>query len=91
VRLAVGSSPHRILTRVLWEGVVIAIIGIAAGATGGLVLARVAAPFIGNVQLPGAYAVSGAAAVLIVAGVVASVIPAARASHVDVVQALRAE
>jgi ABC-type lipoprotein release transport system permease subunit len=35
--------------------------------------------------------VAGASAVLIVAAVVASLIPAARASHVDVMQALRSE
>jgi putative ABC transport system permease protein len=43
------------------------------------------------VQLPGAVPVMGAAAVLMGAAVVASLIPAARASHVDVLQALRSE
>ena len=43
VRLAVGSAPRHLLARVLREGVVIAAIGIAAGAAGGYVLARVAA------------------------------------------------
>ena len=45
VRLAVGSAPRHLLARVLSEGVVIAAIGIAAGAAGGYVLARVAARF----------------------------------------------
>ena len=40
VRLAVGSAPRHLLARVLSEGVVIAAIGIAAGAAGGYVLAR---------------------------------------------------
>jgi len=43
------------------------------------------------VPLPGVLPVAGASAVLIVAAVVASLIPAARASHVDVMQALRSE
>ena len=42
-------------------------------------------------QLPGAVPVIGATAVLIGAAVVASLMPAARASRVDVVQALRSE
>jgi hypothetical protein len=42
-------------------------------------------------QLPGAMPVLGAAAMLISAAVVASLMPAARASRVDVVQALRSE
>ena len=91
VRLAVGSAPRHLLARVLSEGAVIAAIGIVAGAAGGYALARVAARFVANVQLPGALPVLGAAAVLIGAAVVASLMPAARASRVDVLQALRSE
>ncbi|MBI1876143.1 MAG: ABC transporter permease, partial [Acidobacteria bacterium] len=91
VRLAVGSAPRQLLGRVLSEGVLIAAIGIAAGAAGGYTLARVAARFFDQVQLPGPLPVMGAAAVLIGAAVVASLMPAARASRVDVVQALRSE
>src|SRR5205085_8308322 len=40
VRLAIGSAPRQLLARVLSEGVVIAAIGIGAGAAGGFVLAR---------------------------------------------------
>jgi predicted permease len=91
VRLAVGSAPRQLLARVLGEGMVIATIGIAAGAAGGYVLALVAARFFAAAQLPGVVPLLGAAAVLIGAAVVASLLPAARASRVDVVQALRSE
>jgi ABC-type antimicrobial peptide transport system permease subunit len=91
IRLAVGSAPRSLLARVLAEGVVIAGIGIAAGAAGGFALAQIASRVFGTVQLPGALPVIGATAVLICAAVVASLIPAARASHVDVLQALRSE
>jgi len=91
VRLAIGSTPQHLLAGVLSEGVLIASVGIAAGAAGGYVLARVAASVFEHVQLPGAVPVLGAAAVLIGSAVVASLMPAARASHVDVVQALRSE
>jgi predicted permease len=91
VRLAIGSAPRHLLARVLSEGVLIAAIGIGAGAVGGYALARVAAKFVTNVALPGPLPVMGAAAVLIGAAIVASLIPAARASRVDVVQALRSE
>ena len=91
VRLAVGAAPRQLLARVLAEGAVIAVIGIAAGAVGGYALAAVAARFFATVQMPGAVPVLGAAVVLIGAAVVASLMPAARASHVDVLQALRSE
>jgi len=91
VRLAVGSAPRHLLNLVLREGVVIASIGVATGAAGGLALARLATRFVPNVQLPGALPVIGATAVLIAAAVIASLTPAARASRVDVLQALRSE
>jgi ABC-type antimicrobial peptide transport system permease subunit len=91
VRLAVGASPAHLLARVLAEGIFIAALGIAAGAAGGYMLSRVAVRFVENTQLPGAVPVAGAAAVLIAAAVVASLTPAARASRVDVLQALRSE
>jgi ABC-type antimicrobial peptide transport system permease subunit len=58
---------------------------------GGYALARAAATVVQHVELPGALPAIGAAAVLIRAAVVASLMPAARASRVDVVQALRSE
>jgi len=91
VRLAIGSTPQHLLAGVLSEGMVIASVGIAAGGAGGYVLARVAASVFEHVQLPGAVPVLGAAAVLIGSAVVASLMPAARASRVDVMQALRSE
>ncbi|MBI3490497.1 MAG: ABC transporter permease [Acidobacteria bacterium] len=91
IRLAVGSAPRHILAGVLAEGMWIAGIGIAAGAAGGFVLVRVASKFFGAVPLPGALPVIGAMAVLAGAAVIASLMPAARAARVDVLQALRSE
>jgi putative ABC transport system permease protein len=91
VRLAVGSAPRHLLARVLGEGAVIGVSGIAAGAAGGIVLARIVGSYVQDVQIPGPAATIGAAAVLIAAAVLASLMPAARASRVDVMQALRAE
>ena len=91
VRLAIGSAPRHLLTRVLSEGVRIAALGVAVGAAGGYVLARMATTYIGHIQLPGALPVLAAASVLFSAAVLASLMPAARASRVDVLQALRSE
>ena len=91
IRLAVGSQPRHLLTGVLSEGAVMATVGILAGAIGGLALARIIASYVQNVQLPGPLPVLAAAALLLVAAVVASMLPAARAARVDVMQALRSE
>jgi ABC-type antimicrobial peptide transport system permease subunit len=91
VRLAIGSTPQHLLTRVLREGAVIGVSGIVAGAIGGVLLARIVGSFITDVQIPGALPIVGAATVLVLAAIIASLTPAARASRVDVVRALRAE
>jgi predicted permease len=91
IRLAVGSEPRHLLTGVLGEGAVIAGIGIAAGAVGGIVLARVVGAYIEAVRIPGALPIVGAAMILVAAAILASVVPAARAARVDVIQALRPE
>ena len=91
VRLAIGSAPRHLLAHVLSEGAVIAAIGIVAGAAGGYALGGVAASRLEHMQLPGVLATLGAAAVLMGAALVASLMPAARAARVDVLQALRSE
>jgi ABC-type antimicrobial peptide transport system permease subunit len=91
VRMAIGSSPRRLLLGVLAEGVAIAAIGIAAGAAGGYAFTAVAADLVDGVRLPGPLPLAAAAAVLGSAAVLASLLPAARASRVDVLQALRSE
>ena len=91
IRLAIGSAPRHLLTRVLGEGATIAGVGIAAGAIGGYALARLVGSFIAGVRIPGALPIVAAAGVLAAAGILASLVPAARASRVDVIQALRAD
>jgi hypothetical protein len=91
VRLAMGSAPRQLLAQVLEEGARIAAVGIAAGALFGFVLGRAAAGAVEGLRLPGALPVLGASAVLMASAIVASLLPAARAARVDVVQALRSE
>jgi predicted permease len=91
VRMAIGSAPGQLLVRVLSEGALIAAIGIMVGAASGFAIGRVAGSYFENMLLPGVLPVLGAAALLMGAAVVASLMPAARASHVDVVHALRPE
>ena len=91
VRLAIGSTPYLLLIKVLTEGAKIVSIGIIAGAAFGYLFAGVASSYIQQLQMPGLASLLGAAAVLIGAAIAASLMPAARASRVDVLQALRSE
>ena len=91
IRLAIGSAPRDLLTRVLGEGAFIAVMGTVAGVVGGLLLARVAGAFLPDIRLPEILPALAAAAVLIAAALAASFMPAARAARVDVIEALRNE
>ena len=62
-----------------------------AGVAGGYLFVGVAASYFGNVRLPGTLPIVGAAALLVGAALLASLMPAARASRVNVLQALRSE
>ncbi len=53
VRLAIGSEPKHLLTRVLSEGAVIAAAGVVTGAIGGLALARLVGTTLPTSACPG--------------------------------------
>ena len=91
IRMAIGSAPRQLLTRILGEGATIAGVGIAAGAIGGLALAWIVRAYIQDVRIPGLLPTIGAATILVAAAILASLMPAARASRIDVIQALRSE
>jgi putative ABC transport system permease protein len=91
IRLAIGSQPRHLVTGVIAEGAIMAAVGIFAGAVCGYALARLAGSYFQDVRTPGALPVIGSAIVLLAAAVVASILPAARAARVDVMQALRSD
>jgi putative ABC transport system permease protein len=91
IRLAIGSQPRQLVSRVMAEGAVIAVIGIVTGMACGYGLMTLAQGWVNQTQAPGVLVLAGSAAVLMAAAVVASLMPAARAARVDVMQALRSE
>ena len=91
IRMALGAMPRNILGNVLFEGLVIAGIGVAAGVVVALALARVIGKYVAQVQLPGILALIASAVVILVAAMIASAVPAARAASVDAADALRSE
>jgi predicted permease len=91
IRLALGSEPQQLLKGVIAEGTVMAAAGVLAGAAFGFALARLAGGYFPDVKMPGALPVFVSAFVLMAVAVIASVLPAARAARVDIMQALRSE
>jgi putative ABC transport system permease protein len=91
IRLAIGSRPRDLLTGVIAEGTVMALLGVVAGTAFGFVVARLAGSYFVEMKMPGFLPVVVSAFVLLAAAVVASSVPAARAARINVMEALRSE
>ena len=91
IRLALGASPRNILSGVLSEGFVIALIGVTVGTAAGFALVRVISKYTAELQIPGATPLLISAALILTAALVASAVPAIRAASVDAARALRSE
>jgi putative ABC transport system permease protein len=91
IRMALGALPRSILTDVLFEGLVIAGIGVAAGAVVGFAFARVIGKYVAVVQSPSALSFIVSAVVILAAAMIASAVPAARAAGVNAVEVLRSD
>ncbi|HEY2850932.1 MAG TPA: ABC transporter permease [Gemmatimonadaceae bacterium] len=89
IRMAIGASGGRILATVLAQGLRMAVLGSAIGAGAALAAARVlrALPF--TTEPMSVATLGGAAALVIVVTLVASFVPARRASRVSPLAALR--
>jgi predicted permease len=90
IRLAMGSQPRRLVFDVVSQGAFMAALGIVVGVGGGYALAKMAGSLF-NIEMPGVLPVAASAGVLVAAAVIASLLPAARAARVDVMDALRSE
>jgi putative ABC transport system permease protein len=91
VRLALGASQQRVVARVLGDGAIWTIGGVAAGLAGAAVLARELESLLFRVSAHDALTFAAVAALLAIIALIASVIPALRAARVDPMLALRSE
>ncbi len=91
IRLALGASRSNVLGLVVRRGVAYAAAGIAAGGVAALFLTRVLEGLLYGVAPRDPATFAAVAAILFAIAVVASALPAIRASRVDPLEALRSE
>jgi predicted permease len=89
VRLALGARPSQIAALVIGQGLGMVLLGIAAGSCGALALSRVLAAQLYAVTPSDPLSYVVVASALAIAGVLSSLVPAARAVRMDPVAALR--
>jgi predicted permease len=91
IRMALGASPQNILAIVLRQSLLLLAFGIATGASLALFATRGAASLLYAIQPGDPLTLIGAAIFLALVALIASLIPARRASQVDPLVALRYE
>lgn len=91
VRLALGARRSQVLSLVLAEGVRTALVGGVIGVAGALALVRVLRSLVADVVAWDPLTLGVVVAILVVVAVIASYLPARRASRIDPMPALRAQ
>ena len=91
VRMAMGAEAKRVRWMFVWQGGRIALIGVAAGALAAIVLTTYIKALLFNVDRLDVTAFAGMSVLMVAIALLASYVPARRASRVDPVVALRAD
>ena len=91
VRMALGASTGNVLSLVLGQGLLTAGVGVAAGIAGSVALTRTIQFLLYGVGSTDVATFTGAAVLLVLAALVATFVPARRATKVDPMVALRYE
>jgi predicted permease len=91
VRVAMGASTGNVLRMVVWKGLALTAAGLLIGSIGSLVLTGLLVSLLFGVTPLDPWAMGAAALVLVVVSVIASLVPAYRATLIDPVVALRYE
>ena len=91
VRMALGAEAKIVRRMFVWQGTRVALIGVVVGVLAAVVLTRYIQTLLFDVGRLDAMAFAGMSVVMIAVALVASYIPAHRASRVDPLVALRTE
>jgi ABC-type antimicrobial peptide transport system permease subunit len=91
VRMALGAARHSVISMVMQRASLLILEGLAIGGVGTWFLSSTVRAFLFEVQPNGIGIFLGALAILAVAGLAASLVPARRAAGVDPLVALRCE
>jgi putative ABC transport system permease protein len=91
VRMALGAQAGDVLRMAIWKGMRLTLIGVALGLAGALALTRVMRSLLFNVSATDPATLALIALLLVVVALIASYIPARRATKVDPLLALRHE
>ena len=91
IRMALGAGMRDVLAHIMRNAIWMVLLGLGLGLAGAFALTRIIKTLLFQVSVFDPLAFTLAAAAMLVIGILASLIPASRASRVDPVSALRTE
>ena len=91
IRIALGAEPRQVLAEVLRQGMTLATVGVLIGLIGAFAATRLLQSLLAGISPHDPWAFAAVSILLVVAALVANLIPARRASKVDPMVALRFE
>jgi predicted permease len=91
IRLALGAQPGNVLRLVLAQGLGLALMGVAIGLAGAMLLAKVLDTLLFGISAHDPMTFLGVAVILLLAALIACYVPSRRAANVDPMVALRCE
>jgi putative ABC transport system permease protein len=91
IRIALGARAGNVTVMVVRQGVLLALSGVVVGLAGAFAATRLMASMLFEVSTTDPWTFAAVSVLLVVVGIVASYLPARRASRVDPIEALRAE
>ena len=91
IRLALGAPRRRVVGQIVWQSLALTLIGVGIGLLGGLALTRLLRGLLFGVAPTDPVVFAATALSLAAVGIVASCLPARRASRVDPMVALRSQ
>lgn len=91
IRMALGAQRSQLLTLVVRQGMMPVVFGLAAGVATALLLGQAIRGLLFGVKPADPLTIAGVAAVLLLVGMLACLVPATRAARTDAIAALRCE
>ena len=91
VRMALGATPASVISLIIGQGMRVVLVGVVVGLGGALLVTRLMTTVVYGVRVTDPITYGGVAALLVGVAMVASYIPARRATRIDPLVAMRAD
>jgi putative ABC transport system permease protein len=91
VRMALGATPRNVVRLIVGQGMRVVAVGVAVGLAGALLVTRLMANVVYGIRVTDPLTYAAVSVLLVVVALVASYVPARRATRIDPLASMRAD